>query len=57
MTKIKGQITNEQFKAEYPKAIVNYRKGTATTKSGKTTNYWIQHEDTSWTNWNCKTKY
>ena len=55
---MKGQLTDEQFKSEYPHANISYSEGTAITKYGRNTiNYWRQHSDGSWINCDCKTKY
>lgn len=57
-TKIQGQLSDAEFKAYYPHAKINYSKGLATIRYGKyTTNYWVQHSDGSWTNYDCKTNY
>jgi hypothetical protein len=53
-----GQLSDEQFKEYYPNANVNYSQGTAITYYGSATiNYWKQHLDRSWTNYNCRTNY
>jgi len=53
---MEGQISNEQFIDEHPNATKNVSNNIAVTRYGKSTvNYWIQHEDGSWTNYNCKT--
>ena len=53
---MKGQISDLEFIRCYPNAIVNYRNKTAVTFYGRSTvNYWYQHDDGSWTNYNCKT--
>jgi len=58
-----GQYSNDEFIAMYQKAgplkrghdLVNK---TAWVQSGSATfNYYRQHEDGSWTNYDCKTKY
>ena len=55
MKTIIGQLSNEQFMDSYPNATLK-NDGTAITKYGRSTiNYWIQHEDNSWTNYDCKT--
>lgn len=57
MKKIQGQLTHEQFLTSYPQARINAHAGTAITLYGKyTVNYWHQHSDGSWTNYDCKTK-
>jgi len=53
-----GQLTDEEFKRFYPNARINTNSNTATTKGGKyTINFWMQHADGSWTNYDCKTKH
>lgn len=55
-----GQYSDEQFKAMYNNAILKggYSTGIAWIKYGKYTyNYYTQHNDKSWTNFDCKTKY
>lgn len=53
---MKGQISNEEFLSKYPNAEKNVSTNKAVTRYGKyTINYWIQHEDGSWTNYDCKT--
>lgn len=61
-TKIIGQYSEDEFKAMISEAgqfrsNLHYSEGTATITYGNTTNYYIQHEDRSWTNYDCKTKY
>jgi hypothetical protein len=57
-----GQISDNEFKVLYDKAGqfrrgMNYSQGTAWLMYGKSTiNFYIQHEDKSWTNYDCKTK-
>ena len=52
--KIQGQRTREEFAQQYG---ANYQ-GHAIIKYGKSTyNYWTQHSDGSWTNYDCRTKY
>ena len=51
-----GQFTNDQFLANYPNAQIDAHKGWASTRYGQDTiNYWTQHSDGSWTNYDCKT--
>lgn len=51
--KIQGQRTREEFAQQYG---ANYQ-GHAIIKYGKSTyNYWTQHSDGSWTNYDCRTK-
>lgn len=56
---IVGQFTNSEFQNMFTKATikgVNYTTGIHWIKYGKkTTNYFIQHSDGSWTNFNCVT--
>lgn len=54
METVIGQISHEQFAIQYPDATIKV-DGTATTIRGSTVNYWRQHEDRSWTNYNCRT--
>lgn len=51
---MEGQISNDTFKNQYPehKNTCNH----AVTRRGNTVNYWMQHSDGSWTNYDCKTK-
>ena len=50
-----GQLSNDEFKTSYPNATIK-SNGKAITKYGKSTlNYWTQHNDISWTNYDCKT--
>lgn len=54
-TKITGQMSDTEFRATYPNAHIK-ADGTATTRYGmRTVNYWLQHPDKSWTNYDCKT--
>jgi hypothetical protein len=51
--KIKGQRTREEFAQQYG---ANYQEH-AVIKYGKSTyNYWMQHDDGSWTNYDCRTR-
>ena len=56
-----GQITDSEFKRIYENAGplrrgYNLLESTAWVMYGKSTiNYYIQHLDTSWTNYKCKT--
>ena len=51
-----GQLTDMEFRTKYPTAMIRNDSRTAITYYGKyTINYWIQHEDYSWTNYDCKT--
>ena len=53
-----GQISNEEFISNYPNAKKNCSTNKAITFYGRNTvNYWIQHSDNSWTNYDCKTVY
>lgn len=58
-----GQLTDEQFKekiqaAGFLRSRVDYVNKTAWIMYGKaTTNYYQQHRDGSWTNYDCKTSY
>ena len=53
---MKGQISDEQFWNENPKAHIYYRGKRAITRYGKSTiNRWIKHNDNSWTNNHCNT--
>ena len=50
-----GQLSDDEFRNKYPNAAKD--DGTAVTRYGKETfNYWQQHNDGSWTNYDCKTK-
>jgi len=50
--KIKGQLSEQEFYSKYG----NHPNGKAIIKYGKATyNYWMQHDDGSWTNYDCKT--
>ena len=57
-----GQYTNEEFLAMYDKAGIGRRGINPLTKRAwicygrYTVNYYVQHEDGSWTNYDCKTK-
>lgn len=54
-----GQLTDEEFKTMLRPGCYNvdYVNKTAWLRYGKnTTNYYIQHEDGSWTNSHCSTK-
>ena len=56
-----GQLSNIEFKKLYEKAGTLRRGHNLLTKQAwimygvRTVNYYIQHEDGSWTNYNCKT--
>lgn len=55
-----GQYSDEEFREMYNKSCFNsgYSKGNAVVRYGKYTyNYYIQHSDKSWTNYNCRTIY
>lgn len=58
---MKGQYTNTEFEQMLQNSKMmsgrNYDNGTAWIIKGNTTNYYMQHEDGSWTNYDCKTKY
>lgn len=51
-----GQLTEAEFLTTYGKVTIN-ETGIFTTKRGNTVNYWIRHEDGSFTNYDCKTVY
>lgn len=56
-----GQYSNEEFEAMVEKAgimraKINYPNKTAVIRYGREThNYYHQHSDGSWTNYDCKT--
>lgn len=56
-----GQYTNSEMEQmlqnSNPFNGRNYDTRTAWIKKGNTVNYYMQHEDESWTNYDCKTKY
>lgn len=56
---MKGQYTNSEFEQMLQGSLHgrDYNTGKAWIKTGNTVNYYIQHEDGSWTNYDCKTKY
>ena len=56
---MKGMYTDQEFRRMYERATAkgNYTTGRAWTKNGHTINYYHQHTDGSWTNYDCKTKY
>jgi len=53
---MEGQLSDKEFRYSYPNAQINNSTRIAITKYGKSTyNYWMQHKDNSWTNYDCKT--
>lgn len=63
LTKIEGQYTDIEFQKMFQQqgGLFNNNKkatGKAVLKYGRSTyNYYMQHSDGSWTNYDCKTKY
>ncbi len=54
---MKGQYTDEEMK-NMPgiiSSVYQMNKGFIVRRIGKTINYYRQHTDASWTNYNCKT--
>lgn len=57
---IQGMYTNEEFQQMYDNAhskSIKLSEGKARITKGATTNYYVQHSDGSWTNYDCKTSY
>jgi hypothetical protein len=56
-----GQYSNDEFEQMLSKAFMchsrNYETKIASIRVGNTYNYYKQHDDGSWTNYDCKTKY
>lgn len=53
-----GQISSTEFDAICKRGkIVNADSNSFIIQHGKTINWWISHEDNSWTNTHCKTIY
>jgi hypothetical protein len=53
---MEGQISDSEFRSLYPNAKINNSDRTCITRYGRSTiNYWMQHDDGSWTNYDCKT--
>ncbi len=54
---MKGQYTDKEIK-NMPgiiSSVYQLNKGRIVRKAGKTINYYMQHSDTSWTNYKCRT--
>lgn len=57
MKSIIGQYANEDFQNNIRKIANTHAVGKCVIKRGSTINYYIQHQDGSWTNYDCKTVY
>lgn len=49
---MEGQFSDEEFRAQHPTARI-FKNGTAITRN-ITVNYWIRHQDGSWSNYKTK---
>jgi hypothetical protein len=56
---MQGQYSNEDMlnMTNIISPIAALKRGKITRRCGNTYNYYCQHSDGSWTNYNCKTKY
>lgn len=56
---MEGQYTDEEMKDKirraHKKTLDNWLDGRVILQVGRTVNYYMQHSDGSWTNYNCRT--